>query len=94
MISASTFGSADDTYLDLDYSGYHKSLIQWLFMHVISREIEFYNTVSAKRYSRDDRLIPRSDRKFLTRFKNFRYTNDAHNDKDVNRVYWSEAMRR
>ena len=26
--SASAFGSADYTYLDLDYSGYHKNLIQ------------------------------------------------------------------
>ena len=26
--SASAFGSADNTYLDLDYSGYHKNLIQ------------------------------------------------------------------
>ena len=25
---ASAFGSADNTYLDLDYSGYHKNLIQ------------------------------------------------------------------
>ena len=41
MLSASTLGSADDTYLDLDYSGYQKSLIQ----HVISRKIEFYNTI-------------------------------------------------
>ena len=27
-------------------------------------------------------------------FKNFRYNNDAHDNKDVNKVYWSEAMRR
>ena len=27
-ISALAFGSADNTYLDLDYSGYHKNLIQ------------------------------------------------------------------
>ena len=26
--SAPAFGSADNTYLDLDYSGYHKNLIQ------------------------------------------------------------------
>ena len=26
----------------------------------------------------------------MTRFKNFRYNNDAHDDKDVNKVYWSE----
>ena len=26
--SASAFGSADNTYLDFDYSGYHKNLIQ------------------------------------------------------------------
>ena len=26
--SASASGSADNTYLDLDYSGYHKNLIQ------------------------------------------------------------------
>ena len=26
--SASAFGSTDYTYLDLDYSGYHKNLIQ------------------------------------------------------------------
>ena len=25
-------GSADNTYLDLDYSGYHKNLIQYLFV--------------------------------------------------------------
>ena len=29
---APAFGSADNTYLDLDYSGYHKNLIQWLFI--------------------------------------------------------------
>ena len=28
MLSASAFGSADNTYLDPDYSGYHKNLIQ------------------------------------------------------------------
>ena len=27
-LSASAFGSPDNTYLDLDYSGYHKNLIQ------------------------------------------------------------------
>ena len=27
-VSASAFGSADNTYLDLDYSGYHKNLIK------------------------------------------------------------------
>ena len=26
--SASAFGSVDNTYLDFDYSGYHKNLIQ------------------------------------------------------------------
>ena len=31
MLSASAFGSVDNTYLDLDYSGYHKNLIQQLF---------------------------------------------------------------
>ena len=30
-IAASTFGSADKTYLDLDYSGYHKNLIQIVY---------------------------------------------------------------
>ena len=24
--------SADNPYLDLDYSGYHKNLVQWLFI--------------------------------------------------------------
>ena len=28
VLSASAFSSADNTYLDLDYSGYHKNLIQ------------------------------------------------------------------
>ena len=28
VLSASTSGSADNTYLELDYSGYHKNLIQ------------------------------------------------------------------
>ena len=28
MLSASAFGSTDNTYLDLDFSGYHKNLIQ------------------------------------------------------------------
>ena len=32
MLSASAFGSADNTYLDLDYSGYQKNLIQWLLI--------------------------------------------------------------
>ena len=32
MLSASAFSSADNTYLDLDYSGYHKNLIQLLFI--------------------------------------------------------------
>ena len=32
MISASAFGSADDSYFDLDYPRYQKSLIQWLFI--------------------------------------------------------------
>ena len=35
MCSASAFGSADNTFLDLDYSGYHKNLIQYFF--IISR---------------------------------------------------------
>ena len=35
MLSASAFGSADNTYLDLDYSGYHKNLIKGLFIIVI-----------------------------------------------------------
>ena len=50
--------------------------------------------VSVERYSQDDRLIPCYDRKFLTHFKNLCYNNGTHNDKDVNKVYWSEAMRR
>ena len=54
----------------------------------------FETNVSGERYSQDDRLIPRWDKKFLTRLKNFRYNNDAHDDKDVNNVYWSEATRR
>ena len=32
MSSPSTHGSADNTYLDLDYSGYHKNFIQLLFI--------------------------------------------------------------
>ena len=32
MFSASSFGPAVNTYLDLDYSVYHKNLIQWLFI--------------------------------------------------------------
>ena len=28
QVSASVFGLADNTYLDLDYSGYHTNLIQ------------------------------------------------------------------
>jgi len=28
VLSASAFGSADNTYFELDYSGYHKNLIQ------------------------------------------------------------------
>ena len=28
VLSAAAFGSADKTYLELDYSGYHKNLIQ------------------------------------------------------------------
>jgi len=43
--------------------------------------------VSVERYSQDDRLIPRYDRKFLTRFKNLCYNNGTHDDKDVNKVY-------
>ena len=31
MLLASAFGSTDNTYLDLDFSGYHKNLIQKLF---------------------------------------------------------------
>ena len=31
MLSASAFGSTDNTYLDLDYSGNRKNLIQKLF---------------------------------------------------------------
>ena len=50
--------------------------------------------VTPERYSQDDRLIPLQDRKFLTGFKNFRYNNDAHDNKDVNKVYWSEGKRR
>ena len=34
-VSAPAFGLADNTYLDLEYSGYHKNLIQWLFIIVI-----------------------------------------------------------
>ena len=33
MLSASAFGSADDTYLDLDYDGYHKNLIQHIIVY-------------------------------------------------------------
>ena len=32
MISASAFDSADNSYFDLDYPRYQKSLIQWLFI--------------------------------------------------------------
>ena len=39
MLSASAFGSADNTYLDLDYSVYHKNLIQQLFK--IARVIRY-----------------------------------------------------
>ena len=35
MLSASAFGSADNSYLDLDYSGYHKNLIKGLFIIII-----------------------------------------------------------
>ena len=61
-------------------------LLRVLFLgklHASSTPRSYKIVVSAKRYSQDDRLIPRWDRKFLTRFKNFRYNNDAHDDKDV-----------
>ena len=35
MLSASAFSSAVKTFLDLDYSGYLKNLIQYLFIIVI-----------------------------------------------------------
>jgi len=37
VLSALTFGSADNTYLNLDYSRYHKNLIQYLFIIVHQR---------------------------------------------------------
>ena len=35
MLSASAFGLADNTYLDLDYSGYHKNLIQYCLLFAV-----------------------------------------------------------
>ena len=35
MLSASALGSADNTYLNFDHSGYHKNLIQQLFKIII-----------------------------------------------------------
>ena len=63
-------------------------LLRVLFLgklHASSTPRSYKIVVSAKRYSQDDRLIPRWDRKFLTRFKNFRYNNDAHDDKVLKR---------
>ena len=35
MLSASAFGSADNTYRDLDYLGYHKNRILQLFYYTL-----------------------------------------------------------
>ena len=40
MLSASAFGSADNTYLDLDYSGYHKNLIQYIVYYLTIKAFE------------------------------------------------------
>ena len=44
MWSSSAFGSADNTFFDLDYSGYYKNVIQYLF--IISRMKNWYNECS------------------------------------------------
>ena len=35
MLSTSAFGSADKTYLDLDYYEYHKNLLQFIIIYLL-----------------------------------------------------------
>ena len=41
MLSPSAFSSAGNTYLDLDYSGYHKNFIQQLFIIIVWEVLRF-----------------------------------------------------
>ena len=50
LAKVSAFGSADNTYLDLNYSGYHKNLVQWIFK---SRYTVWRSLITFKREGRE-----------------------------------------
>ena len=58
MLSPSAFSSAGNTYLDLDYSGYHKNFIQQLFIIIVWEVLRFdcssdlYMCIRVRKYAK------------------------------------------